>query len=234
MTSIDSFDCRKTLRVNDSEYIYYSIQAAEDNGAGDLSKLPYSLKVLAENMLRNEDGVSVTADDIMALGKWASETQKKSERQGSKREINFYPARILMPDINSVCKGYPIKSEDTAVAMHGDTVLARKIEKKWHANHDKVRSTRSFNSLNEKPNVQVIRILKRKHTNITGTLEQGHHTTYVVPDDPLIIQDILVPDLKNSKVANALSLVNFSLYGSSMFILIETYLYECIIIKGIF
>ena len=100
MTSIDSFDCRKTLRVNDSEYIYYSIQAAEDNGAGDLSKLPYSLKVLAENMLRNEDGVSVTADDIMALGKWASETQKKSERQGSKREINFYPARILMPDIN--------------------------------------------------------------------------------------------------------------------------------------
>ena len=82
------------------EYIYYSIQAAEDNGAGDLSKLPYSLKVLAENMLRNEDGVSVTADDITALGKWASETQKKSERQGSKREINFYPARILMPDIN--------------------------------------------------------------------------------------------------------------------------------------
>ncbi|MEC7273671.1 MAG: RNB domain-containing ribonuclease, partial [Verrucomicrobiota bacterium] len=106
----------------------------------------------------------------------------------------------LIPDTNPAGEGYPIRSEDTAVAMHGDTVLARKIGKKWHKNHAKDRSIRSFHSLNEKPNVQVIRILKRKRTNITGTLERGRHTTYVVPDDPRIIQDILVPDSKNSEL----------------------------------
>ena len=106
----------------------------------------------------------------------------------------------LIPDTNPAGEGYPIKSEDTAVAMHGDTVLARKIKKKWHKNHAKDRSIRSFYSLNGKPNVQVIRILKRKRTNITGTFERGRHTTYVVPDDPRIIQDILVPDSKNSEL----------------------------------
>jgi len=104
---------------------------------------------------------------------------------------------ILIPDIKPTSEGYPIKSKDTSVAMHGDTVLARKIEKKWHKSHVKNRSIRSLHDLNEKPNVRVIRILKRKHTKIIGTLEKGRHTTYVVPDDPRIIQDILVSDSKN-------------------------------------
>ena len=107
---------------------------------------------------------------------------------------------ILIPDTNPAGDGYPIKSEDTAVAMHGDTVLARKIEKKWHKHRIKDRQIRPSKELIEKPNVRVIRILKRKRTNITGTLERGRHTTYIIPDDPRIIQDILVPDPKNSEL----------------------------------
>ena len=105
---------------------------------------------------------------------------------------------ILIPDTKPAGIGYPIRSEDTSVAMHGDTVLARRIEKKWNKYRGKERQVRPVKDLNEKPNVRVIRILKRKRTNITGTLKQGRHTYYVIPDDPRIIQDILVPDPKNS------------------------------------
>jgi aconitate hydratase len=64
MTSLDSFKCRKTLKVGAKTYIYYSLPAAETNGLRGISKLPFSMKVLLENMLRHEDGRSVTKDDI--------------------------------------------------------------------------------------------------------------------------------------------------------------------------
>lgn len=105
---------------------------------------------------------------------------------------------ILIPDANPAGDGYPIQAEDTAVAMHGDTVLARKIEQPRRAYRGKGRQQRPAYDPDEKPNVRVIRILKRARTTIPGTLEQGRHATYVIPDDPRIIQDILVPDPKNS------------------------------------
>ena len=82
MASINSFDWKRAFNVDGKEYNYFSIKAAEENGAGNLSNLPYSLKVLAENLLRNEDGISVTADDITSLGKWVSETKKNISKYG--------------------------------------------------------------------------------------------------------------------------------------------------------
>ena len=105
---------------------------------------------------------------------------------------------ILIPDSDPSGDGYPIKAEDTAVAMHGDIVLARKVEQTRRPFRGKGGKQRPAYDPNEKPNVRVIRILKRAHTSIPGTLEQGRHATYVIPDDPRIIQDILVPDPKNS------------------------------------
>ena len=55
MTSLDSFKCQKTLKVGGKTYVYYSLPAAEKNGLKGISKLPYSMKVLLENLLRNED-----------------------------------------------------------------------------------------------------------------------------------------------------------------------------------
>ena len=105
---------------------------------------------------------------------------------------------ILIPDSDPSGDGYPIKSEDTGVSMHGDTVLARKVDDQRRPFRGKGRKQRPEYRPDEKPNVRVIRILKRAHMTIPGTLEQAKHSTYVIPDDPRIIHDILVPDPKNS------------------------------------
>ena len=105
---------------------------------------------------------------------------------------------ILIPDSDPIGDGYPVKSEDTGVSMHGDTVLARKVEDHRRPFRGKGRQQRPEYKPDEKPNVRVIRILKRARTTIPGTLEQAKHAIYVIPDDPRIIHDILVPDPKNS------------------------------------
>jgi aconitate hydratase len=95
VTSLDSFKSRKTLTVGGKAYDYFSLKAAEKAGLGDLSRLPNSLKVLLENLLRYEDGRSVTKQDIQAIGAWL---KKKS----SDREIAYRPARVLMQDFTGV------------------------------------------------------------------------------------------------------------------------------------
>ena len=93
--SLDTFKCRKTLKVGAKSYVYFSLIAAEKNGLKGASKLPYSMRVLLENLLRHEDGQTVTADDIRAVVAW----QKK---RTSDREIAFRPARVLMQDLTGV------------------------------------------------------------------------------------------------------------------------------------
>ncbi len=93
--SLDSFKCRRTLDVGGVSYDYFSLIEAEKNGLAGISRLPSSLKVLLENLLRNEDGRSVTADDIKAVAAWV-DTRK------SDREIAFRPARVLMQDFTGV------------------------------------------------------------------------------------------------------------------------------------
>src|SRR6266851_1129680 len=95
MTSLDSFKCRKTLKVGGKTYVYYSLPAAEKNGLKGISKLPYSMKVLLENLLRNEDGRTVKKDDILAVATWLK--QRKLEH-----EVAFRPARVLMQDFTGV------------------------------------------------------------------------------------------------------------------------------------
>jgi aconitate hydratase len=95
MPSLDSFKCQKTLKVGAKTYVYYSLPAAEKNGLKGISKLPYSMKVLLENMLRNEDDRTVTKADIVAFSKWAS-------KKTLEHEIAFRPARVLMQDFTGV------------------------------------------------------------------------------------------------------------------------------------
>ena len=95
MTSLDSFKSRRTMTVGGKAYAYFSLAAAEKNGLKGASRLPHSLKILLENLLRYEDGKTVTADDIKAVVGWLA---KKS----SDREIAFRPARVLMQDLTGV------------------------------------------------------------------------------------------------------------------------------------
>jgi aconitate hydratase len=94
--SLDSFKCRKTLTVGDKTYTYFSLPEAEKNGLAGVSKLPYSMKVLLENLLRHEDGRSVTKDDIKAISAWLDNRGK------AEKEIGFRPARVLMQDFTGV------------------------------------------------------------------------------------------------------------------------------------
>ncbi len=95
MASLDSFKCLKTLKVGDKTYAYYSLPAAEKNGLKGISRLPYSMKVLLENLLRNEDGRSVKKEDIVAFSKWL-------KKRRLEHEISFRPARVLMQDFTGV------------------------------------------------------------------------------------------------------------------------------------
>ncbi len=86
---------KKTLKVGSKQYTYYSLNEAKKLGLTDIDKLPKSLKVLMENLLRHENGRDVTFEDARAINEWAK-TQKSS------REISYYPARVLMQDFTGV------------------------------------------------------------------------------------------------------------------------------------
>ncbi|MGV6801079.1 MAG: aconitate hydratase AcnA [bacterium] len=90
----DSLGTKSTLNVNGQNYSYFSLNKAAQK-IGDISRLPFSLKVLLENLLRFEDGRSVTTDDIQAFGQWV-------KTGDNKREIAYRPARVLMQDFTGV------------------------------------------------------------------------------------------------------------------------------------
>jgi aconitate hydratase len=96
MTSLDSFKCRRKLKVGAKTYVYYSLKAAEKNGLGGVSNLPSSMKVVLENLLRHEDGRTVRKSDIEAVAAWLENRGKREH------EIAFRPARVLMQDFTGV------------------------------------------------------------------------------------------------------------------------------------
>jgi aconitate hydratase len=89
----DSFSVRRTLSVNDKNYTYLSLPVLGEKY--DISKLPFSLKILLENLLRHEDGVDITHSDIEALASWDSQAKPKTE-------IAFTPSRVVLQDFTGV------------------------------------------------------------------------------------------------------------------------------------
>jgi aconitate hydratase len=112
MTSLDSFKCARTLKVGNKNYLYYSLPVAEKNGLKGISRLPFSLKVLLENLLRNEDGRSVTKEDLQACAQWL-------KTKTSEREIAFRPARVLMQDFTGVPAVVDLAAMRDAMKMLG-------------------------------------------------------------------------------------------------------------------
>ncbi len=108
----DSLKTRRTLKVGEQSYDYFSLPAA---GAllGDQTKLPFSLKVLAENLLRFEDGKTVKVEDIKAVGEWLDNRGKLE------REIAYRPARVLMQDFTGVPAVVDLAAMRAAMAEMG-------------------------------------------------------------------------------------------------------------------
>lgn len=110
----DSFNCRTSLTVGGVPFDIFSLPLAEANGLTGISKLPYSLQILLENLLRHEDGETVTAQDIRSLASWANACTGQSE-------LAFRPARVLTHDFT----GIPLAADlaamrDALVEMGGD------------------------------------------------------------------------------------------------------------------
>jgi aconitate hydratase len=110
---VNSFNAKTTLPVGDKTYTIYSLPEAEKS-LGDVSRLPFSLKVLLENLLRYEDGRSVTAEDVRAIATWL-------QTQTSNREIAYRPARVLMQDFTGVPAVVDLAAmRDAMVNLGGD------------------------------------------------------------------------------------------------------------------
>ncbi|BCP55675.1 aconitate hydratase [Kaistia sp. 32K] len=111
----DSFKSRKILTVGAESYVYFSLKDAEQNGLPGISSLPFSLKVLLENLLRNEDGRTVTKNDIIAIKDWLVSRGK------DEREIAYRPARVLMQDFTGVPAVVDLAAmRDAMVNLGGD------------------------------------------------------------------------------------------------------------------
>ncbi|MCE3288088.1 MAG: acnA [Caulobacter sp.] len=115
MASIDSLQVRRTLSVGGKTYVYYSLPVAEEAGLSGISRLPVTLKVLLENLLRNEDGAETDAEDFKAMAAWVQ------NRGAVQHEIAFRPARVLMQDFTGVPAVVDLAAmRDAMTALGGD------------------------------------------------------------------------------------------------------------------
>lgn len=108
----DSFKSQKALTLKKGAYHIFSLAAAAENGLGDLSRLPKTIKILLENLLRKEDGESITRHDIEAVAGW-------SPQKSSEQEIAFSPARVLMQDFTGVPAVVDLAAMRDAIQQQG-------------------------------------------------------------------------------------------------------------------
>ncbi len=119
--SLDSFSARSSLEVGGRSLEFFSLRSPRLAALG-VDRLPYSIKVLLENLLRHEDGVKVTSADIEALARWAETPQRHGEAAGEDaREIAFTPERVLMQDLTGVPAVVDLAAmRDAIIALGGD------------------------------------------------------------------------------------------------------------------
>src|ERR1044072_7680725 len=110
-TGQDSLHARSTLEVQGQTFAYYSLRKAGE-ALGDVSRLPFSMKVLLENLLRFEDGETVTRDDLQCMADWLKERRIN-------REIQYRPARVLMQDFTGVPAVVDLAAMRDAMAQLG-------------------------------------------------------------------------------------------------------------------
>jgi aconitate hydratase len=114
MPERNSFNTKTTIRIDDQPVTIYSLPALEHAGIGDVASLPYSMKILLENLLRREDGAAVKDEDIVQVASWKAEAAVG-------KEISFMPARVLLQDFTGVpCVVDLAAMRDAVVALGGN------------------------------------------------------------------------------------------------------------------
>ena len=128
MSTVNSFKTRRDLNLGGRTVQYFSLQALRDAGYPEIDRLPYSLKILLENLLRHEDGRFVKAADIEALARW----DVKSTAQ---REISFAPARVLLQDFTGVPAVVDLAAMRDGIARLGGDPESRQPAAAGRARH---------------------------------------------------------------------------------------------------
>src|SRR5215510_3986894 len=117
--AVDSFGTRRSLTVGSDSADYFSLKALEQAGFPAVARLPFSLKILLENLLRREDGAFVHADDIRALASGGK----------TRKEISFMPARVLLQDFTGVpCVVDLAAMRDGIAALGGDPARVNPLQ----------------------------------------------------------------------------------------------------------
>src|SRR5688572_10893634 len=112
--SLDSFEVRTPLEACGRTFHYYSLPKFAENARVDISRLPYSLKILLENLLRHEDGKNVRRDDVLGLAHWDAKAKPVTE-------VAFHPARVVLQDFTGVPAVVDLAAmRDAMAAMGGD------------------------------------------------------------------------------------------------------------------
>jgi aconitate hydratase len=122
MPTLNSFGTRTEIRVLDKPVHIYSLPALEKAGFPGVSRLPYSMKILLENLLRREDDAFVKADDVRAVAQWDATA-------GVQKEISFMPARVLLQDFTGVpCVVDLAAMRDAVIALGGNPVRVNPLQ----------------------------------------------------------------------------------------------------------
>jgi aconitate hydratase len=173
--SQDSFKVQRQLTVNGKTYNYFNLPALSEAGLESAEKLPFSLKVLMENLLRFEDGQSVTVDDIKALAKWTRD--KRSDR-----EIAFRPARVLMQDFTGVPAIVDLAAmRDAIKQLGGDTKKINPLTPVDLVIDHSVQADESGTSKAFKDNVVIEMERNRERYEFLRWGQQAFHNFQVVP-----------------------------------------------------
>src|SRR5579863_6760937 len=113
MPSLDSFHAARDLKAGGRAHRIYGLDALEKAGVAKLSRIPYSIKILLENLLRNEDNLTVKRSDIEYVAQW--------DTSAAAKEINFRPARVVLQDFTGVpCVVDLAAMRDALAQMGGD------------------------------------------------------------------------------------------------------------------
>ena len=112
MTKNDVFQSRKSFEIEGKKYNYYSLDALQQAGVGNISKLPYSIKVLLEAVLRQVDGRAITKEHVENLAKWGTSEQKDID-------VPFKPSRVILQDFTGVPAVVDLASLRGAMATLG-------------------------------------------------------------------------------------------------------------------
>ena len=226
--SLDSFKARRTLKVGERLYSCFDLNAAEANGLPGISRLPVSLKILLENLLRHEDGVTVTPRDIRGVAEWLA------DRGAAELEISFMPGRVLMHDttglpavvdLASMREAYrslggdprrinPVKQADLVIdhsvvvdAYGTEAAFAENVVREYERNAERYRFLRWGSQAFE--NLRVV----PPGTGILHQINMEYLGQVVATDGEIVFPDTLVGTDSHTTMINGLSILAWGVGG---------------------